>query len=100
MKLHLAPHARADLDSIWIYVATESGSELIANQAIEAITQRFAFLVRFPYIGRRLMSELHPEVRTHVAEQYVIFYRPLKTEIRILRVIHASRDAFALFAAL
>jgi plasmid stabilization system protein ParE len=97
MKVRLAPQARADLDEIWFHIAVETGAEDAATRIIDLIASKFALFCRFPYIGRAISSERHPDVRTFIAQQYVIFYRPVASEIRILRVIHASRDAFSLF---
>ncbi len=97
MKIRVSPQARSDLDEIWLYVAKESGAEDAATRLIEFIAGKFALFCRFPYIGRSLRSERHPEVRTFAVQHYVVFYRPLASEIRILRVIHASRDAFSVF---
>ena len=48
----LAPEAEADLDDIWLYTAKESGSRHVATRLMDAITSRFLFLARFPYLGR------------------------------------------------
>jgi len=95
--LRLAPAARRDLDEIWLYVAHESGSEDAATRVVEHIVEKFAMFVRFPFIGRDIGAEMHPDVRTFPADRYVIFYRPTESEIRVLRVIHAARDAVADF---
>lgn len=47
-----APQAEADLDDIWHRIATESGSMEAANRLIDAISDRFFLLGRYPYIGR------------------------------------------------
>ncbi len=96
-RIRLAPAARRDLDEIWLYVARESGSEDAAARVVERIVEKFALFARFPFIGREIASGRHPEVRAFPADRYAIFYRPAGNEIRILRVIHASRDAAAEF---
>lgn len=97
MRVRIAQQARADLDGIWIYVAKESDSQAFATRVIESITDKFRILAKYPLIGRSLESELRPQIRTFVADHYLIFYSPRGEELRILRVIHASRGAFALF---
>lgn len=37
----LSPEAEADLDSIWLHIARESGSIDIATRLVERITERF-----------------------------------------------------------
>ena len=39
-----APQADSDLDDIWYYVASKSGSIEIADRLIESITSRFSIL--------------------------------------------------------
>ena len=48
----LAAEARSDLDDIWRYVATESGSEAIADRLIDFIAERFYVLAEHPRLGR------------------------------------------------
>jgi plasmid stabilization system protein ParE len=88
--------ARADLDEIWLYVARESSTEY-ATLMITSITDRFALFAKFPYIGKSLESAQRPNVRIFSANNHVIFYSVKPSEIRILRVIHGSRDAQAVF---
>jgi toxin ParE1/3/4 len=97
VRIRIAPQARADLDAIWLHIARDAASESIATHLIESIVAKFALFARFPFIGRTLASERHLDVRSFAVHQYVVFYRPLPSEIRILRVIHTSRDAFFLF---
>jgi plasmid stabilization system protein ParE len=64
---------------------------------IESISRMFQLFTRFPIIGKSLALERHPNVRTFAVEQHLIFYRPVGGEIRVLRIIHASSDALAIF---
>jgi toxin ParE1/3/4 len=96
-RIQLAPAARRDLDEMCLYNAHESGSDEVATRLIERVTDKFALFSRFPFIGRTLGLDRHPDVRTFPVDRYVVFYRPAGNEIRILRVIHASRDAVAEF---
>lgn len=98
MRVRVAQQARADLDEIWIYIAQESGNSSTATRVIESIVDKFSLLARFPLVGKSLKSEQRPLIRTFLAGNYLIFYHPQGDELRILRVIHASRDAFAVFA--
>jgi plasmid stabilization system protein ParE len=60
MAHRVAPQAEAELDSIWYYVANESGSIEIADRLIDSITERFLLLSRNPRLGRRRDEELRP----------------------------------------
>jgi toxin ParE1/3/4 len=98
MCIRLAPQARADLDEIWLYIARETGNSEIATRTVASITDKFGLFARFPYLGKELGPGERPDVRTFPVDKYVIFYNPKAGEIRILRIIHASRDAAAVFA--
>ena len=52
MAHRLSSQAVEDLDSIWFYVATESGSIEAANRLIDSLTLRFLLLAQHPYMGR------------------------------------------------
>jgi toxin ParE1/3/4 len=98
MRIRLAPQARDDLDAIWLYVARESGSQFLATRAVSSVTDKFEFFAKFPYIGKALGSSQRPNVHTFPVNNYLIFYRVKPGEIRILRVIHTSSNAPAVFA--
>jgi toxin ParE1/3/4 len=97
MRIRLSPQARADLDEVWFYIANESGSEERATRIVAAITDKFALFARFPFIGKSFESVNRPNIRSFPVGSYVIFYSTRPAEIRILRIIHASRDAWAAF---
>ncbi len=98
MRIRLAPQARTDLDEIWLYVACKSGNPEIATHHVESVARGFRLLSKFPLIGRSLGTSNRPNFRTLAIRSYIVFYRPADGEIRILRVIHAARDAYAVFA--
>jgi toxin ParE1/3/4 len=98
MRIRLAPQGRADLDAIWLYIAQETASHATATRTIVSITDKFGLFAKFPHLGKNLQSDLRPTVRTFPVSNYVIFYSVKSTEIRILRIIHARRDAQAVFA--
>jgi toxin ParE1/3/4 len=98
MRIRLAPQARADIDAIWLYMAQDSASHAIATRVVNSIADKFGLLARFPHLGKSLQSDLRPNVRTFPVSNYVIFYSVKPAEIRILRIIHASRDAQAVFS--
>jgi toxin ParE1/3/4 len=87
-----SPQARSDLQEIWRYVATDSGSLDVADRLIDSITDRFALLASFPNIGRARDVDLRSGLRTFPVGEYVIFYRIQKEDVVILRVLHGSRD--------
>jgi len=93
----VAPRAETDLDDIWLYVATESGSLEIANRLIDSITNRFFMLAGFPYVGRVRNDDFGPGCRSVAVGEYVIVYCVENQDVLILRVVHGRRDLEALF---
>lgn len=96
MGFRLAPRARADLDEIWDYIFTESGSETIADQVLDEINARFDVLAVWPQAGRR-RDELGHGLRSHAVGSYIIFYRLAREDVVIQRVLHGRRDLGSLF---
>jgi toxin ParE1/3/4 len=92
-----SPQADSDLDSIWYYVATESGSVEIADRLIDSLTGRFFLLANYPNIGRRRDDDLRPGLRSLSVGEYIILYRMQDEDVLILRVLRGSRNIEALF---
>jgi plasmid stabilization system protein ParE len=64
MAHRVAPEAEAELDSIWYYVAKESGSIEIVDRLIDSITEHFYLLASHPHIGRHRDEDLRPGLRS------------------------------------
>ncbi|MFY9790767.1 MAG: type II toxin-antitoxin system RelE/ParE family toxin [Candidatus Sulfotelmatobacter sp.] len=92
MALRIAPEVEADLDDIWSYVATESGEVDVADRLINAITDHFLILTRYPNIGRSRDYDLRPGLRSLSVGGYVIIHRIEARDVLILHVIHGRRD--------
>ena len=91
------PQAYSDLDEIWYYVATRSGSIETADRLVDSITDRFRLLATHPNIGRARDEDLRPGLRSFPVGEYVIIYRIQDEDALILRVLRGSRDIPALF---
>lgn len=92
-----SPQADSDLDSIWYYVASQSGSVEIADRLIDSIAERFFILANYPNIGRRRDDDLRPGLRSFPVGEYLIIYLLRDEDVLILRVLHGSRNIKALF---
>lgn len=46
------PQANSDLDDIWYYIATSSGSVEIADRLVDSLTDRFVLLGGHPNLAR------------------------------------------------
>ncbi len=84
-----------DALEIWDYIEAQSGEER-ANTQIYRIEQVLQTLAEHPGMGRS-RSELLPNLRSHPVGRYVIFYVPLADGIRVVRILHGSRDVDAIF---
>ena len=89
--------ADSDLDSIWYYIASESGSVEIADRLIDSITERFLLLANYPNLGRRRDDDLRPGLRSFSVCEHVILYRLRNEDVLILRVLRGNRNIEALF---
>ena len=90
----IAPLARVDLDEIWDYIATDNPSA--ANRLLEELHQKFLLLGTQPLIGQT-RQELRENLRSFSVGKYVIYYELVDRRIRVLRVLHGSRDVNVLF---
>ena len=88
----LSPEAESQLDTIWVYIARESGSINTAKRVIDQITERFWLLAQHPFIGGR-RHDLRDGLRCFTAGNYVIIYAVEEDEtVAILYVFHGSQD--------
>ncbi|WP_419805682.1 type II toxin-antitoxin system RelE/ParE family toxin [Terriglobus sp.] len=97
MTHRLSPEAEAELDGIWEYIATESGSLVVADRFIDGLTRQFYLLATHPYMGHRRDEDLRPGMRSFVFGSYLILYRTEGEDVLILHVVRGSRDIVALF---
>jgi toxin ParE1/3/4 len=94
--LRVSAAAERDLNDIWHYVATNSGSLERANKFIDAITQRLSILAHSPKAGT-LRAEIDLDVRGLPVGNYIVYYRESKRCVIISRIIHGSRDQDAAY---
>jgi len=97
MTHRLASEAEFDLDDIWYYIATESGSIKIADRLIASITERFFLLATNPHLGRSREEDLRHGLRSFPVGKYIIIYRIESDAVLIQRVLRGSRNIEALF---
>jgi toxin ParE1/3/4 len=92
MAHDVSPEAAEDLDAIWYYVASESGSTDRADRIVDAITERFYLLSAHPRLGRA-RDDLRPGLRSFTVSDYIILYRITDADdVLILHVPHGRRD--------
>ena len=93
-RARFLPEARADLHEIWDYIAEDDVEA--ASRFVDLVEGKCTLLGRSPEIGRT-RDELAPDLRSFPVGKYVIFYRPVKGGIEIVRVLSGWRDIPALF---
>jgi len=87
----LTSDARADLDSIWKYIARKSSAET-ATELLYRIRDVFPTLASSPSVGVRVSGAPQPDLRKFPMGNYLIYYRPKHGGVRIERVIHGKRQ--------
>lgn len=88
--------ASADVTEIAAHIAADNAK---AAATLVARFRKLALaLARSPGIGRG-RPELRPDLRSHAVGMYVIFYRPIRGGIEVVRVLHGMRDIDQVFAA-
>jgi toxin ParE1/3/4 len=92
-----SPQADSDLDGVWYYVASVSGSAEAADRLVDSITERFLLLANYPNLGRRRDDDLRPGLRSFPVGEYIIIYVLRDENVVILRVLRGSRNIQALF---
>jgi toxin ParE1/3/4 len=96
-RLILSPEARRDLRAIRDHIAKDNPKA--AHRVVTRLRDMARMLSGAPTMGRA-RPELGTEIRSFVAERYVLFYRPLSDPagIQLIRVLHGARDVDAIFS--
>ncbi len=89
-RYELSQEADNDLVDIFDYSTAQFGTDQ-AIKYLNELDQVFQLLCDNPKLGRP-RNEIRKELRSITHQSHVVFYRILKDHIRIVRVLHASRD--------
>ena len=95
LRYELSEEADSDLEDIFDYTVEQFGIE----QAIKYVSNFqavFIGLCNNPRLGRE-RKDIRNGLRSIAKESHVVFYRILKDRIRIIRVLHTSRDIITFF---
>jgi plasmid stabilization system protein ParE len=93
-RYELARAALDDLDELWLYIAEDSLDA--ANRTTDAILDACALLVDHPHIGHARTDLTDRPVLFWTSGKYLIVYRPETKPLRVVAVLHASRDVATL----
>ena len=88
-RIHRRKRARADLDSIWTYIAADNGKA--ADALLNRIGAVYKMLVENPLAGRP-RPDLGKDLRSFAVANLVIFYIPVSDGIEVVRVMSARQD--------
>jgi toxin ParE1/3/4 len=90
ISYELSPEAEQDLSDIFDDTEMEFGLDK-AVQYLKELEHCFIQLCNNPSIGRE-RTEIRAELYSFVSQSHVVFYRVLANRLRIVRVLHGSRD--------
>jgi toxin ParE1/3/4 len=93
--IHRTPTSRRDYGDIWDYVATQ-GSVDAADRLLRTFDEKLRLISDFPGIGQA-RPELRPRLRSFPVGNYLLFYRPMRGGVQLVRVIHGARDLRQIF---
>jgi toxin ParE1/3/4 len=102
-RVATTPEADQDLVEIALYTATSQQSIEAARAFVWMLKDKFLLLAENPDLGRMrdeitgLRKVNGTPLRSFPVNKYVVFYEPMEDGVRILRVLHASRDIADLF---
>ena len=88
-QLVFSPSARQDLSDIFDYIARDKPQA--ARDWIETIEEKCELIVSSRELGEG-RPEYGADIRSSVVGRYVIFYRPMREGIEVVRVIPGDRD--------
>lgn len=90
LKYELSELAVTDLEDIYRYTRENFGRRQ-AKAYLEELEVLFSQLRDHTKLGRS-RKEIRKELRSIAMRNHVVFYRSISKGVRIIRVIHASRD--------
>jgi plasmid stabilization system protein ParE len=82
--------AKRDLSDIAKYIATDNAPA--AERWLAGMESTFRSLASQPLIGQFFQSSRFGEIRRLSQGNYVIYFQPRANGVRVLRVLHGSRD--------
>jgi toxin ParE1/3/4 len=83
------PASYRDYQVIWDYVAEKN--VLAADRLLRTLDSKLELLSDHPRAGPA-RPELRPGLRSFPVGEYLIFYRPIRGGIELLRVLHGARN--------
>ena len=88
-RLVFSPAARDDLVSIGLYIAEDD--PIRAQSFVAELQEKTKKILEWP-AGFQARDDISPGLRSAVHGRYLILFRDLQTEIRIVRIVHGARN--------
>ena len=88
-RVNKSPQARADAKAIWRYIARDNPAA--ATRMLHRFDEQVRKVADIPNAGRP-RDDLAPGVRSIPLGSYLLFYRPIKGGIELVRILHGARD--------
>ena len=88
-RIHRTPASLRDYQVIWDYVARDNLHA--ADELLRTFDTKLELLSDHPKAGPA-RPELRPRVRSFPVGDYLLFYRPIRGGIELLRVLHGARN--------
>jgi toxin ParE1/3/4 len=88
--------SQAHLDLVEIAFRIAEENPAAADRWLDLVNEKCRLLAQMPELGRK-RPDLAPGLRGLPVGNYVIFYRPMKDGIQVIRVLHGARDLPPLF---
>ncbi len=90
----ISPAALQDIAELHAFIVTDSPRRAV--DVVDEILARIEWLAQHPNAGRP-RPEINPRLRGWSLHSWIVFYRPTRSGIRVIRVLHGSRDHSAAF---
>lgn len=95
LPYELSKEADTDLENIFDYTTDKFGFEQAVSY-VSDLEDAFIQLSSHPQSGKD-RSEIKQELRSIIKGSHTVFYRIMQNNIRIVRVLHTSRDVIRFF---
>lgn len=90
-RVERLPQAEVDYLNIWFWIAEASGNMDSADGILHRFDAALQMLSDHPRAGTE-RPEVFPGVRAWPVADYLLFYFPLGDGVKLVRVLHGSRD--------
>ncbi len=95
MKLpDFSPQSLVDLKGILIFIGKDKPQA--ARRFVQRLKDKCRFLATTPFAGTS-RDDLSPGLRAFSVGNFVIYFHPTETGIRVERVLHGSQDVDVVF---